>query len=151
MKQHKDETGQGFTCEARDAVWTQTQGQPWLVNALCAGACFESEAGRDRSHTIEKEDIDGAREELVLSRCTHLDRLAHELEEERVRRVIEPVLRGGYALHRARDVEYVRDLGLLAPDSPLRIANPIYQEVVPRMMERKAKAASRSGRCSSRP
>ena len=31
-----------------------------------------------------------------------------------------------------RDVEYVRDLGLIAADDPLRIANPIYAEVVPR-------------------
>ena len=32
----------------------------------------------------------------------------------------------------ARDIEYVRDLGLIARDAPLRIANPIYTEVVPR-------------------
>ena len=36
--------------------------------------------------------------------------------------------------HHARDLEYVRDLGLLAPDSPPRIANPIYAEVVPRKL-----------------
>ena len=28
-------------------MWTQTNGQPWLVNALCAGACFDDKAGRD--------------------------------------------------------------------------------------------------------
>ena len=28
--------------------------QPWLVNALCAGACFDNEAGRDRSRTIDE-------------------------------------------------------------------------------------------------
>ena len=132
MTQHKDETGQRFTCKARDAVWEQTRGQPWLVNALCAGACFESEAGRDRSRAIDKEDIFAAREDLILSRRTHLDQLMHKLEEERVRRVVEPILSGGSARHQARDLEYVRDLGLLAPDSPPRIANPIYQEVVPR-------------------
>ena len=132
MTQHEEETGQRFTCAARDAVWQQTQGQPWLVNALCAGACFECEAGRDRSRPIDKEDIYAAREELILSRRTHLDQLTHKLEEERVRRVVEPILSGGSARHQARDLEYVRDLGLLAPDSPPRIANPIYQEVVPR-------------------
>ena len=31
-----------------------------------------------------------------------------------------------------RDLEYVRDLGLLAQDRPLRIANSIYAEVIPR-------------------
>ena len=133
VAQHTEETGQPFSPAALDAVWTQTRGQPWLVNALCAGACFDNKAGRDRSRTIEADDVHAAREELILSRRTHLDQLAHKLEaEERVRRVIEPILSGGEARHHARDLEYVRDLGLLAPDSPPRIANPIYAEVVPR-------------------
>ena len=78
------------------------------------------------------DDVHAAREELILSRRTHLDQLAHKLEEERVRRVIEPMLSGGEVQHDGRDLEYLRDLGLLAPDSPPRIANPIYREVVPR-------------------
>ena len=132
MAQHTEETGQRFSAAALDSVWTQTRGQPWLVNALCAGACFDNKAGRDRSRTIEVDDIYAAREELILSRRTHLDQLAHKLEEERVRRVVEPILSGGEVQHHARDLEYVRDLGLLAPDSPPRMANPIYAEVVPR-------------------
>ena len=132
MAQHTEETGQRFTAAAVETVWMQTQGQPWLVNALCAGACFDDKAGRDRSRTIEVDDVYAAREELILSRRTHLDQLAHKLEEERVRRVVEPMLSGGEVRHHARDLEYVRDLGLLAPDSPPRMANPIYREVVPR-------------------
>ena len=46
MAQHMEETGQRLTSAAQEAVWTQTRGQPWLVNALCAGACFDNEAGR---------------------------------------------------------------------------------------------------------
>ena len=132
MAQHTEETGQRFSPAALDVVWTQTRGQPWLVNALCAGACFDNKAGRDRSRTIEVDDVYAAREELVLSRRTHLDQLAHKLEEARVRRVVEPILSGGEVQHDGRDLEYIRDLGLLAPDSPPRIANPIYAEVVPR-------------------
>ena len=132
MAQHTEETGQRFTAAAQETVWTQTCGQPWLVNALCAGACFDNKAGRDRSRAIEVDDIHAAREELILARRTHLDQLTHKLEEERVRRVVEPMLSGGEARHHARDLEYLRDLGLLAPDSPPRIANPIYREVVPR-------------------
>ena len=132
MAQHTQETGQGFSDAAEKAVWTQTCGQPWLVNALCAGACFDNKAGRDRSRAIEVDDVYAAREALILSRRTHLDQLAHKLEEERVRRVVEPILSGGEVRHQVRDLEYLRDLGLLAPDSPPRIANPIYREVVPR-------------------
>ena len=132
MAQHTEETGQQFSEKAEEAVWAQTRGQPWLVNALCAGACFDNKAGRDRSRTIEADDVYAAREELILSRRTHLDQLAHKLEEERVRRVVEPILSGGEAQHDGRDLEYLRDLGLIAPDSPPRMANPIYAEVIPR-------------------
>ena len=132
MAQHAEETGQQFSEAAQEAVWTQTCGQPWLVNALCAGACFEDEAGQDRSRAIEADDIHAARETLILSRRTHLDQLAHKLGEARVRRVIGPILSGAQPQHDGRDLEYARDLGLLAADSPARIANPIYREVVPR-------------------
>ena len=55
MAQHTEETGQRFSPAALVAVWTQTRGQPWLVNALCAEACFDNKAGRDRSRTIEED------------------------------------------------------------------------------------------------
>ena len=139
MAQHTEETGQRFSAAAQEAVWTQTQGQPWLVNALCAGTCFDNKAGRDRSRTIEVDDVYAAREELILSRRTHLDQLAHKLEEARVRRVIEPLLSDAEEpgcevsdIGFQRDVDYVRDLGLIAPGRGIRMANPIYAEVVPR-------------------
>ena len=132
MQQHVDATKQPITPAARKAVWRQTRGQPWLVNALCAGACFDNKTGRDRSRPIDVDDIRAAREELILSRRTHLDQLAHKLEEERVRRVVEPILSGGEGQHQVRDLEYVRDLGLIDDSHPPRMANPIYAEVVPR-------------------
>ena len=50
-----------------------------------------------------------------------------------MRRVVEPLLSGGgERASTARDIEYVRDLGLIARDDPPRIANPVYAEVVPR-------------------
>ncbi len=136
LAQHTGETGQEFTEGAVAAVWNQSQGQPWLVNALAYQACFENKAARDRSRTIDEEEIMEAREELILGRQTHLHQLADKLREERVRRVIEPVLSGGAGSGADKaspdDVEYVRDLGLLARRGTARIANPIYREVIPR-------------------
>ncbi len=146
LGQHTAETGQAFTAEAQETVWEQTLGQPWLVNALAQEACFESAAGRDRSRAVTGGDIADARERLILSRATHLDQLAYRLEEERVRQVIEPTLAGGDESAVAdRDIEYARDLGLLAKDGPLRIANPVYAEVIPRELSWKAQAALRQG------
>ena len=133
LAQHTEETGQPFTREALGTVWRQTCGQPWLVNALCRQACFDSESGRDRSRAIAAADLLDAQEHLILNRVTHLDQLADQLREDRVRRVVEPLLSGGdRRAFSDRDLEYVRDLGLVARAGPVRIANPIYAEVVPR-------------------
>ena len=132
LSQHTEATGQTFAPEVFDAVWDQTRGQPWLVNALAYDACFRHRPGRDRSRTITGADLFEARERLILRRDTHLDQLGDKLREERVRRVVEPMLTGGESRATARDIEYARDLGLIAPDRPVRIANPIYREVVPR-------------------
>ena len=132
--QHTGETGQQFTEAALAAVWNQTRGQPWLVNALGYQACFRNKPARDRSRTIDEEAVMEAREELILGRQTHLHQLADKLREERVRRVVEPVLSGAAAgTASPDDVEYVRDLGLIARQrGTRRISNPIYGEVIPR-------------------
>ena len=133
LAQHTDETGQPFTHGALGTVWKQTRGQPWLVNALCRQACFGRGAGRDRSRAVTSEHLLEAQEHLILSRVTHLHQLADKLQEDRVRRVVEPLLSGAIEDESSTpDLEYVRDLGLIAPDAPPRIANPIYAEVVPR-------------------
>ena len=130
LGQHTEETGQTFTPEALETIWTQTQGQPWLVNALAYETCSDV---KDRRRPIAAEAILEAREQLILRRETHLDQLVDKLKEERVQRIVEPLLSGAEERHFTdRDLEYVRDLGLVAQDRPLRIANPIYAEVVPR-------------------
>jgi hypothetical protein len=144
LAEHTAETGQAFTREALERVWTLTQGQPWLVNALAYEACFEIGEGRDRARAIDIALIDQAKENLILRRVTHLDQLAHKLREPRVRRVIEPML-AGTALGNVpqQDIEYLLDLGLcrLGPDQRLVIANPIYREVLPRALSYTAQAS----------
>ena len=133
LAQHTAERGTAFECGVTERIWALTCGQPWLVNALAGEACFDSKTGRDRSGPIRSDAIDDARETLILRRVTHLDQLADKLREDRVRRVIMPMLAGSGAWDfSVRDLEYVRDLGLVAREGVVRIANPIYAEVVPR-------------------
>ena len=133
LAQHTRETGQQFEPAALETIWERTRGQPWLVNALADEICFRDEPGRDRSRPITAGDVRDAQERIIERRETHLDQLADKLQEDRVRRVVEPLLSGGEERDfSARDIEYARDLGLVACDPPLRIANPIYAEVVPR-------------------
>ena len=137
LGQHTIETGQAFTAEALERVWVLTQGQPWLVNALAYETCFEIPAGRDRTRPIGLDLIDEAKERLILRRVTHLDQLADKLREERVRRVIEPMLAGtSLGAVPEDDIQYLIDLGLCRMElgQGLTIANPIYREVLPRAL-----------------
>jgi hypothetical protein len=58
------------------------------------------------------------------------------LNDPRVRRVIEPLLAGDITSSDTyqEDVQYLRDLGLCATNNPLRVANPIYREVIARVL-----------------
>ncbi len=133
LGQHTAETGQPFGSGALEAVWSQTRGQPWLVNALAYETCFRNALAADRTRPVTEADVLEAREELILRRDTHLDQLTDKLKEGRVWRVVAPILAGSdRSSYTERDVEYVRDLGLIARDPPIRMANPIYAEVVPR-------------------
>ena len=134
LNQHTAETGQTWTEEAQQTVWELTAGQPWLVNALARQACRRDPVGRDRSRPLTEETVQWAREQLILRRDTHLDQLTDKLQEERVHGIIAPLLRGADTptAFRPDDLQYVRDLGLVARDDPIRIANPIYREVIPR-------------------
>ncbi len=131
---HTEATGQVWEAAALDAVWDLTRGQPWLVNALAYEVCFRDKAGRERSRALTADAVKAAREQLIARRETHLDQLTDKLQEERVRRVVEPLLSGlpGAEALRADDLQYVRDLGLVSVTNPVTIANPIYREVIPR-------------------
>lgn len=132
--QHTHETGQQFADEAIDYAFEQTQGQPWLVNALAYEACFEMVT--DRTQPITKEIIEKAKETLIARRDTHLDVLIDRLQEPRVRRIMDDVISGKGAPEDfpVDDIKYVKDLGLIVElrNKVLTIANPIYQEVIPR-------------------
>jgi len=132
--EHTAETGQLFADGVLSWVWELTRGQPWLVNALAYEVCFKMKAGQERSRPITVEMINEAKEQLILRRETHLDQLVDKLKEPRVRRVIEPILTGEDSSTSIPndDIWYVRDLGLISTEGQLRIANRIYQEVIPR-------------------
>jgi len=133
-RQHSDETGQQFNEDIFPLIWDLTEGQPWLVNALGYEVCFEIKEGRDRSGIIDTEMIEQAKENLILRRETHLDQLSDKLKEERIRRVIGPILAGSQEAEKilTDDVDYAIDLGLVKRERQMRIANRIYREVIPR-------------------
>jgi hypothetical protein len=91
---------------------------------------------------VTAEHLDLARERLILARATHLDSLAARLAEPRVRRVVEPLIAGDLIQLDPYDddLAYLRDLGLVAQGREARIANPIYREVIVRVLGASAEA-----------
>ncbi len=134
LQHHTRKTGQLFSPESIALIWHLSQGQPWLVNALAYHACFEDKRGLERSQLIESSFIEDAKEALILRRDTHLDQLADKLNEERVRRVVQPILLGDSVPGVYQDdIQYCVDLGLIRKtERGPAIANPIYREVIPR-------------------
>ncbi|MEQ4721312.1 AAA family ATPase [Nonomuraea sp. B19D2] len=131
--QHTQATGQEFTKDAVDRVFELTQGQPWLVNAL---AC-EIVSWMKVTGTITAGQVEEAKERLIRTRATHLDTLVRRLHEPRVKRVMEPVVAGSLPDADPTfddDLSYVRDLGLIKQKPPLEVANPIYREVILRVL-----------------
>ena len=131
--QHTRETGQKWSKIAIALAHELSGGQPWLVNAL-AREIVEKMGHRG---LITSPLVSKAKERLIAARQTHLDSLVARLTEPRVKRVLEPLMAGEPTLgdlHYNDDVAYLRDLGLIAPESPVRVANPIYREVMMRVM-----------------
>ena len=131
--QHTEETGQAFTPEAVARAYDYSQGQPWLVNALAYEITSRMMVGPP--NTITAEHVDAAKEGLILSGATHLHSLSTRLHEPRVQRFIEPLLAGSLVVNDLSfndDLRYVRDLGLIAQDNPIRVGNPIYREIIAR-------------------
>jgi type II secretory pathway predicted ATPase ExeA len=133
--QHTDATGQVFTPEAVQCAFDLTQGQPWLVNALAKE--IVEELIPDPTIPITPAEMQIAQEILIQRQDTHLDSLAERLREDRVRAIIEPMLAGQELGDIPNDdIRFVLDLGLcvMDPQGGLAIANPIYREVLPRVL-----------------
>ena len=136
--QHTRETGQEFDEACFPMIWEATEGQPWLVNALAREVTWSMKENRDRSVRIIPEMIYQAQERIIYRRDTHIDILIDKLKEERVKRVIQPMLSGeGEAVESiipSDDIQYVVDMGLIKQErgKPRRIANGIYREIIPR-------------------
>ena len=88
---------------------------------------------RDRNITITAKMFEIAKNRLILSRATHLDQLSDKLDEDRVRRVLLPMVLNEDARTNKDDEQYCVDLGLIKiAKNGLVIANDIYKEIIPR-------------------
>jgi hypothetical protein len=135
LEQHTKETGQVFPTEVKEDISRLSGGQPWLTNALARQIVFKI-LGDDYSRPITLDIVKEAKRQLILRRDTHLDSLVDKLREDRVKRIVQAIIRGDNLAFDIYDddIAYARDLGLVSQSSPLEFANPVYAEIVPRIM-----------------
>ena len=130
--QHTKLTGQVFEPEAVRFIFEQTQGQPWLVNAI-AKECIEKICQGDYTTSITQNMAETAINALILKRPTHFDNLMERLREPRVCKIIEPLILGEFPAsgRNSDDYLYTRDLGLIRETSEsAEPANQIYAEII---------------------
>lgn len=106
-----------------------------MVNALAKE--IVEELVSDPTLPITVDHVRAAKEILILRQDTHLDSLASVLWEERVQAIIAPMLAGlGLGDIPNDDRQFLLDLGLVirSHKGGLTPANPIYREVLPRVL-----------------
>ena len=131
LEQHTEHTGQRWDPNAKNLIYDLSQGHPWLVNAI-ADQIVNRDV-EDRAVDVSTEHVEAAKETIIQQRRTHMDSLLARLREDRVRRVIEPMIVGGHVPGDALDDDfsYVLGLGLITTQQgQLHVANPIYREVI---------------------
>jgi hypothetical protein len=135
LQQHTQKTGQVFLPDAIARIYELGQGHPWLTSAM-ADQIVRRDV-RDRSIAITAEHVDAAKETIILERRSHIDSLIDKLREDRVRKILDPMLAGEFTGPDVLDddLAYVVGLGLVRKiQGQFMIANPIYREIVPRTL-----------------
>ncbi len=135
LLQHTAATGQKFEPEAIHDIYELGQGHPWLTNAL-ADQITNNDV-EDRAVAVTAAHVEAAKETIIVERRSHIDSLVAKLREERVMRVLDPMLVGDRPDPQVLndDLAYVVGLGLLRKQGGMvNIANPIYREVIPRTL-----------------
>ncbi|MCU0290158.1 MAG: AAA-like domain-containing protein [Acidobacteria bacterium] len=135
LEQHTAETGQVFPEEVKNEIFYLSNGQPWLTNAL-ANQIVSEILDDDYSREITLDIVTEAKNQLIMRRDTHLDSLIDKLKEERVKSIVQAIINGDNIVFDSlnENITYIRDLGIVSQKSPLRFANPIYAEIIPRVM-----------------
>jgi len=134
--QHTKQTNQTFSKSVIKKIFEYTQGQPWLVNAV-AREVVVNIVQPDKPQPIKPAHIFQAVQALIERRDTHIDSLLERLNEERVQRILTPVITGdpvGFDMT-DDDYQYVIDLGLIRThQGKISISNPVYEDVIIRKL-----------------
>lgn len=131
--------GRGFTPEALAFAHEASAGHPFFVQAI-GREILEMNSSES---TITVAHVVSAYRRLVERGVTPIDDLPARLEDRRVRHVVEPLLQGSASIASADedDLAFVRDVGLVAFDNPVRIDSALHRALLPRLLSLKVQRA----------
>lgn len=116
-------------------IYEQTMGQPYLVNAI-ASEVGEELIPRKSLKRVTPREIDEAVENIIQRQEIHITNLTDRLKEERVRRILTPILIGDDFEEEVAesDLRYLKELGILSLEDNIKVSNPMYKEIIPRSL-----------------
>lgn len=137
--QHFGALDQAFVPALPALVYDLTGGHPFFVQALGRELATMAESTK----CLTNADLVAAYRNLVAQQISPVDDPAVRLAEPRVRRVLESVFSSTAAIAAIAsvaesDIQFVRDLGLLADDEPVRIADAFHKALIPRLLAKPA-------------
>jgi hypothetical protein len=118
--------------EVIDFLHEASAGHPYFIQAL--GRELAELASSSTSLTLTQATM--AFRQVVARLDSPIDNLQQRLLEPGVRHVIEPLLLGQTSIASASEteVQFVRDLGLVTLDDPLRIEGALHRAILPRLI-----------------
>ncbi|HRI63095.1 MAG TPA: hypothetical protein PK156_02625 [Polyangium sp.] len=121
-----------FTDEALESIHEASAGHVFHVQALGQALAQMS----PQVDQFTKSQVVDVQRQLISEGLSPIDALATRLLESRVRRVIEPLIAGSSAIASVADadLQFVRDIGLVAADEPVRIEGAIHRALVPHLL-----------------
>ncbi|KJJ83606.1 protein containing DUF1703 [Candidatus Omnitrophus magneticus] len=105
------------------------------MNAV-ANEIVEKILKSDYTKKITLAHAEEAKENLIKRRDTHLDSLIDKLKESKVNKIVTAVINGDLMDFNTYNdnLLYCRDLGIISETKPVKIANEIYREIIPRVL-----------------
>lgn len=124
--QYTEETNQPFTDDAVKTVYTETAGQPWLVNRLAT--ILTVEIRPETTETITQEDVAKAVEILLYEDNSHFDNITEKAKQYK-ETFMDVVFNGVEYIPGDEEQSLLLTHGLIkAAGKDVRVGNPIYKK-----------------------
>ncbi len=124
--QYTAETNQPFTDEAVNMVYTETAGQPWLVNRL--GTILTVKIKPETMDPITQEDVKKAVENLLYEDNSHFDNITEKAKKYK-ETFMDVVFNGVQFIPGDEEQSLLLTHGLIkAKGKDIKVSNPIYKK-----------------------